>query len=201
MEVENWVVIGTWFGALAELIVAGVIYAELREGRTLKAFEAVFDDKVYFERGKLYETFLSGPQCELDERQREFLRRIAADAELRSAVDTQIKQFSWLGYLLHSGLRRLLPRKFEYGPKKMLLSISHIMAPLAVMFVPYIQLKVKHKGRQFARHFTGLAMACLPLTYEHGIELFGKDHLGQGYTLKLGREDLEATRTALQALL
>lgn len=161
----DWAIIAAWAGVVAELVVALVIYWELRAGRTSRAFEALYNDDIYKGRQHLYNAFLSISTGDLVEKQATFLVKIREDKKLWENCDSQIQQFAKLGYLLRRNLiYRMLPLSRRYGPHEIIESVSHVIAPLAVRLLPYIQFRRLHKGRHWAKDFVGLAVACLPIT-------------------------------------
>ena len=194
---EKWATLGTWAAVLAELIVAAVIYWELRASRTVTAFETIYRESTREGRRRLYDAFLAGETQTLVARQEEFLKRILEHKELWDASDWQVTQFGWLGLILH---RRFLPRWCRYGPNGIVNTISHVITPMAVMLLPYVRLRRRHKGSQWGMHFVGLAATCIPFTYKNGIKLF-RDELAQGPVVDLGRADLELAHKQLNDLM
>jgi hypothetical protein len=196
----DWAILAAWAGVVAELVVALVIYWELRAGRTSRAFEALYDKGIYQGRENLYSAFLSTSADCLAEKQAKFLLKIRENKNLWEDCDSQIQQFAKLGYLLRRNwIWRLLPFCRSYGPGEIVESVSHVIAPLAVMLLPYIRLRRQHKGRHWAKHFVGLAVDCLPLTYASGIGLFERA-LGEKPDMELTPEQLKTTRRELRSL-
>lgn len=189
---------------VAELIVALVIYFELRANRLYQALDTIYTHKVYTGRAVIYARFHSianEGECLMD-RQEKFRTAALADSKLASCCDEQIAQFTKLGYLLRPNrLEQLIFGKWSYGPRVLIEFCPHVIVPLAVMLLGYIEQRQREKGRFYAQHFIGLAITCVK-TLENNppnsITFFGADR--EHDRLTIDRGDLEDTRNRFQSL-
>ncbi len=193
-------------GVIAELLVALVIYFEFQADLTYHALETIYSPHVYKGRQELYVLFYSaaGTDEELSTRQENFKAKVLAETDHLKACDEQIAQFTKLGYLLRPRwLRRWMFwtkgfRKWSgYGPDDMIEFLPHVIAPLGVMLLPYIKQRRSEKGRYYAKHFLGLAIACVRKLEDRQITLYGSD---RSQELTITSEDLTNARKELEKL-
>jgi hypothetical protein len=128
-----------WAGFGAELLVALVIYLELKANRFAVFESKALDADTRKERADIYTAFFeshSGPGS-LDSRRTAFAERLRTDKELRAACENQIILLNHLWFLLRwSPIRRRQVSKW----------FPHVVVPFWVMLGPYVLRKQQTRG-------------------------------------------------------
>jgi hypothetical protein len=128
-----------WAGAAAEILVAVVIYLELKAGRFAVLESKALDPKPRKQRERIYDAFFGcGTGSEsLDWLREEFKKKLDDDSKLRAMCENQIVLFNHLWFLMRwSPLRRRQVSKW----------FQHVVVPFWIMVGPFILEKGWHKG-------------------------------------------------------
>jgi len=143
-----------WAPVLAELLVAYVIYLELKANRFRAFEEKALDPATRTERGFIYREFFANPGAaeSLQDRRAGFAERIWKDEQLRAKCENEVVVFDHLWFLLRgSPMRR----------RQVATWFPHVIVPFWAMVGPYVLQKQQARGWWVERELMDFTLSCI----------------------------------------